>query len=283
MDNIVPNTPEWLEFRRDKVGASDAPIIMGVSPWATPFQLWQKKLMLVPEEEENFAQAHGNRNEPIALEAFEAETGYLMMKCVKVHRKYPWMMASLDAMEITGKCIVEIKCPGEEDHQIACKNKVPEKYFPQLQHQMEVCELEKAYYYSFYEGKGVIVEVNRNDVYIENMIENEKRFIQYVNQFTPPPLLPRDYREVKDEKWFKLAEEWKDVSSQISELERKEKLLKDQLVSMTAGQNSFGGGVRLSKLVRKGNVDYSEIPELKKIDLDSYRKPPIEYWKIVSN
>jgi predicted phage-related endonuclease len=39
-------TPEWLEFRKNKIGASDAPIIMETSPWKTPYQLWLEKLSL---------------------------------------------------------------------------------------------------------------------------------------------------------------------------------------------------------------------------------------------
>lgn len=41
--NLLQNTQEWEKFRLQKIGASDAPIIMGVSPWKTPFQLWLEK------------------------------------------------------------------------------------------------------------------------------------------------------------------------------------------------------------------------------------------------
>ena len=40
---LTQNTPEWLEFRRKKIGASDAPIILEVSTWKTPYQLWLVK------------------------------------------------------------------------------------------------------------------------------------------------------------------------------------------------------------------------------------------------
>ena len=41
---FIQGTPEWLEFRRTMVMASDSPVIMGVSPWKTPLQLYHEKV-----------------------------------------------------------------------------------------------------------------------------------------------------------------------------------------------------------------------------------------------
>ena len=40
--DLQQNTPEWLEFRRLRIGASDAPVIMEVSPYTTPYTLWER-------------------------------------------------------------------------------------------------------------------------------------------------------------------------------------------------------------------------------------------------
>jgi len=64
-------TPEWLEMRKNYLGASDAPIVMKVSPWSTPFQLWRKKLGLVEDEPENDNIRYGKAMEPIARKAYE--------------------------------------------------------------------------------------------------------------------------------------------------------------------------------------------------------------------
>jgi len=39
--DLQQNTPEWIAFRVDKLGASDAPIIMESSPWTTPDRDWE--------------------------------------------------------------------------------------------------------------------------------------------------------------------------------------------------------------------------------------------------
>ena len=41
--NDLDNSPET---RRNFIGGSDAPAIMGVSPWDTPYTCWEKKVGL---------------------------------------------------------------------------------------------------------------------------------------------------------------------------------------------------------------------------------------------
>jgi len=45
------NTPEWLEVRKTKLGASDAPAILGISPYKTAYQLFLEKMGLVQDED----------------------------------------------------------------------------------------------------------------------------------------------------------------------------------------------------------------------------------------
>ena len=49
---------------------------------------------------------------------------------------------------------------------------------------------------------------------------------------------------------------------------------------MTKGVNTLGCGIKVEKNSRKGNVDYTLIQELKNLDLDQYRKPSFDVWRI---
>lgn len=40
---IVPDTPEWLEERRRSIGASEVAAVMGLSPYATPLDVYKSK------------------------------------------------------------------------------------------------------------------------------------------------------------------------------------------------------------------------------------------------
>ena len=280
MSALIQQTAEWHEMRRSKIGASDAAIIMEESPWKTPFQLWCQKVQSGSIPEKSIALLRGIELEPIARQRFMDMTGICVSPDVIINPNNNWMMASLDGIDEEKKNIVEIKCPGKEDHSSASEGIIPRKYYPQLQHQLEVCALDMAYYFSFDGIEGVIIKIYRDDKYIKNMISKEKEFWDRIQDFRPPMLIERDYVYKDNEIWNNTASEWKNLNRQIIQLESRRDELKDILVSQCAQRNSRGGGLKVSKVLRKGAIGYGEIPELIGIDLESYRKKPIEYWKI---
>lgn len=173
--NLKQNTKEWLQFRRSHICASDAPIIMGVSPYKKLDKLREEKLKCYESITTSYMQ-RGKDLEPIALEMFEKETGLIMFPMVGKHEGIEWMAASFDGVSIDRKHIVEIKCPGKKDHELALQGKIPPKYYPQIQHQLCVSDLKMAYYYSFDGDQGIILEVNIDQDYILNMVEKEFDF-----------------------------------------------------------------------------------------------------------
>jgi putative phage-type endonuclease len=182
---IQQNTPEWKQFRRSHIGASDAVVIMELSPWMSPLKLYEEKVFGF-EQEENPYMRRGKNLESIALEAFENETGLSMFPMVFQHEKIDWMSASFDGITLDRKKILEIKCPGKKDHELALQGQIPKKYLPQLYHQMEVAQVDFTYYYSFDGEKGVIIEVPRDESYIKKMIEKEMEFWKCLKTLTPP-------------------------------------------------------------------------------------------------
>ncbi len=104
---LVQGSPEWHEHRRTHRNASETPIVLGVSPWQTPYELWQQKLgRTVPEVTP--AMLHGTQLEPAARAAYERQTGLVMQPLVMVDGEYS---ASLDGLTLAGDRIVELKCP----------------------------------------------------------------------------------------------------------------------------------------------------------------------------
>lgn len=276
---LEQGSQEWLDFRKTKITATDACVIMGASPWKTKAKLYLEKTSELPPEEPNERMRRGNELEPIAREMFSIENGIDVFPKVVVSE---WAMASLDGMSEFGQYIVEIKCPGEKDHAIALSGKVPDHYYPQLQHQMYVTGLQFAYYYSFDGLDGVTLKVPRDDDYIEKMVEEEKKFYEcIVNKIAPEPS-EGDYIQREDDLWQQCASKWKEIVSQIKELESQEEDLRKQLIFLSGQSNTKGGGISLCRVQRKGNVEYSKIPELKNVDLESYRKASSESWRISS-
>jgi putative phage-type endonuclease len=269
-------TNEWLELRKTKVGASDAPIIMKTSPWKTPYQLWREKLGIADEPVSTYAMDRGNELEPIARRALEDKLGMPLQPKVMLHIERSWMMASMDAISFDERVIAEIKCPGKNDHEIALSGRVPEKYYPQLQHQMEVCGLDEAYYFSFHGDEGVLLKIVRDEDYIRRLIIEEEKFYQCMVNFEPPELTSDDYVWQDGARWAKIAERL----AEIKQIKAEEESLKKELIMLANGMNSRGAGITLTKCVRKGTIDYKSIPELQGIDLESYRKESSEYWRL---
>ena len=198
---------------------------------------------------------------------------------VKFHSNIDWMMCSLDCMSLDNEVIGEIKTVGKEDHEKAKLGIVPEKYFPQLQHHMEVCEKESSLYFSFYNDEGVIVKVLRDDKYISSMMKEERRFYAWMQDLEAPPLTNRDYKLRESQEWLDLMSHWQERSAIFKEAKEALNKVRIAAIGMCEGQSSRGGGVFVRKVVEKGRIDYSAIPELQNVNLDVYRKPSIEKWK----
>lgn len=274
------NTDEWLELRRSKIGASDACVVMGVSPWATPYSLWEEKVGLRPSRLPTKSMQRGNALEEKAREAFTKMTNIVVFDQVVFHQDYHWMMASLDGIDLEGKNIVEIKCPGPDDHDMAFNGHVPDKYYPQLQHQMEVTGLDQAYYFSFDGENGIVLKVNRNQPYIDKMIDKELEFYRCMCELEAPKLSERDYVEKDDNLWRNAAQQWRDIQQELVSLQAREEEVRASLIHLSGNTNCKGCGIKISRNIRKGNIDYKSIPELQGMDLEPYRKANIESWRI---
>lgn len=279
-------TKEWLAHRRNYIGASDAPIIMGVSPWRTPYQLWQEKLGLGGEQPETRAMTYGKDMEEVARRKYEEYTGNLLSTdendTLVYHPQKPFMMASLDGITFNKDMAVEIKNVCFEDHSMAKSGKIPEKYYPQVQHQLACLGFNMLHYFSYREGDFALVEVERDQSYIDSLYQSEGAFWDLVLNLEAPALTDKDYVVMEDQEWDHLAKEWANISERISILEKQEKEYRAALIAKAGGQNAKGSGICLTKILRKGTVDYKRVPELIGVDLEKYRKDPSESWRLIA-
>ncbi len=149
-------SPEWLLWRTKGLGASDAPIIMGVSPWCDPITLLNQKVARWFHSErhsnktKNARMMRGILMEPEARQAYIDQTGNYVEPLCAIHDCLDWMRASYDGASPDRKILVEIKCINADDHQTALGGCVPAKYWPQVQHQLAVAgEGTTLHYFSY--------------------------------------------------------------------------------------------------------------------------------------
>lgn len=281
------NTQEWLDLRKKHIGASDAPIIMGVSPYKTVFQLWEEKVGINQKTEETASMRYGRNNEEAARQSYEQFTGNIVVPEVVFHPTNSFMMASLDGLSVDQKIILEVKNANAQDHQLAVEGKVPEKYWPQVQHQLDCIPGAIVHYWSFHKGNGVLVEVERDEDYIEGLIEKERSFYQGVLDFEPPDLSADDYIELKASEWEYLAKERKEIldlerelAARKNSIEARKKQNTEKLIEISNGRNVILNDLKFTKIVSQGKISYKKAAEESGLDLEKYRGEPIESWRV---
>lgn len=66
---------QWLEARKDGIGASEVATIVGLNPFETPLELWRRKVGIDPPKEENAAMRRGHYCEDAVARWWSNETG----------------------------------------------------------------------------------------------------------------------------------------------------------------------------------------------------------------
>lgn len=187
LNEMIQGSEEWLEWRSDKITATASCAVMGVSGWQTLDQLYQEKVGLSQPQLKNWAMQRGLEMEPAARKAFKVFIDDDVFPELRVHPSTPWMVASLDGVNLDGSVVVEIKCPGKKDHDTALSGKVPAKYYPQLQHQMIVCDVQYMWYFSYRSDDDCVgILVDRCNDYCNELISRETAFYEFFNRGIKP-------------------------------------------------------------------------------------------------
>lgn len=199
---VFPDRESWLEWRHTGIGSSDASIIMGVSKFKTRNELLlEKALPFKGDKEQTYIQKRGDWIEKIVRDLFNKnkseDTKYASVNCES--DEFPFMRASLDGLQGDNKRFMEVKLlssitryklesgdktPGLELWELVDDGKIPEQYYPQVQHQMMVTGLDLCNFAGYREIKGETPDINnvndcfveRNDEYIKQLAIEEFKF-----------------------------------------------------------------------------------------------------------
>ncbi|HCM42433.1 MAG TPA: YqaJ viral recombinase family protein [Candidatus Omnitrophota bacterium] len=186
--NLEQGTQAWLDWRFEGIGASDAPAIMGENPWKSRTKLMREKRERT-KVKLNAAMRRGMELEPVARERYENHFGLKVVPACLQSNHHPWMRASVDGLSHCGNIVIEIKC-GEGAYWVSsATGKVPDYYMGQLQHILAVTGLLAIDYWCYMPEKPAIhIRVERDDSYIQKMIELERSFWEEFKQNQPSSL-----------------------------------------------------------------------------------------------
>lgn len=196
--DLVQNSTEWEEYRKTGLGASDFPVIMGVSPYSTRLALYSEKIgEPVEKKSNNFIMSLGHKFEPQVRARLEIETSIEFDPEVVEMEDFPWLRASLDACSFEHGIFAEIKYMGKKNFDLVKATNEPlEHHMPQVQGQFMVTGFEKGLYIPYTLNKEktdiedfLYVEVSVNKNYIERHLFPElKRFWDCVVNRIPPAI-----------------------------------------------------------------------------------------------
>lgn len=279
---LEQGTEEWLSWRRTVITATDCSCIMGNNPWTTPYKCWQRKLGYIEEQKSNEAMERGKRLEPEARDHFLRKYDLVMEPMVVESSEFDFLGASLDGISIFKNRILEIKCGGSKLHDMASRGEIPQYYQDQIQHQLLVTGAEMCYYYSYNGHDGICIEVFPEPGFAEKFLPKAREFLKCIALDEPPALQDADYRDMSGTPhWKGYAEEYRKLNEQIKSLEDIKESYRKELLKLCDDQNCIGNGIKIMKTTMKGRVAYDEIPEIKGIDLEPYRKKSTTSWKIM--
>lgn len=134
---------EWLKARRTGIGGSDAPAVLGLSKYKTPFQVFQEKAGLVESTPDNENMLWGRVLEPVIRQQYAERTGRTVRIPADMlrHSAHDFMIANVDGVTDDGR-LLEIKTARTaKDWGEPGSDQVPQAYLIQVQHYLAVTAL----------------------------------------------------------------------------------------------------------------------------------------------
>lgn len=192
------NREEWLRDRRKGLGGSDAPALLGLSPWASAMDVWVEKTGRAPKSDPDpdreFLLDLGTAVEPFIAKRYERETGRITRSVPGVmrHPLHEVILGTPDRLVVGEKRGVELKSeiqfqdrfgdPGTDD--------VPDWYRVQCAHYMAITGFESWDIALLHGGTRFgIYPIDRDPVAENSLIEFELDWWdRHVVKDTPPEI-----------------------------------------------------------------------------------------------
>ena len=179
-------TEQQREARQHGLGGSDAPVIVGVSPYKGAVELWQEKTGQIkpPDLSDVEPVIFGNLLEDTVAQEFTRRTGIKLRRANEtlIDRCEPFLMANIDRRVVGAHEVVEIKTVrGLADDTPRADHLV------QLQHYMHVGDFTRGWLVYLIAGQRLVwFEVPRDQAAIDQMLAAERTFWGHVRDRTPP-------------------------------------------------------------------------------------------------
>lgn len=194
----LEKSEHWHAERRKGIGGSDAAACCGISPWKTPYQLWEEKRNIAPPDATNDAMRWGTKLEPLIRDEYEHVTGNEVIHDVGPiqSKKWPFARVNVDGLVPNNNAILECKSAirTSGDWGEPGTDQIPDYYAIQGVHSLAVLtKLERVDFAVLLPYNNfAIYTLERDDDVIEKLMAIESDFWRRVVEDDPPPAISHD-------------------------------------------------------------------------------------------
>lgn len=276
--DVEQSSLEWYEHRMHYRNASETAIIMGLSPWISPLMLYNQKKGLELQHE-NAAMAHGLNHESDALNALNLR--YPHHDFAPAVYAYGPYSASLDGITPDIGMAAEIKCPVKGRLSSLWKSVqsgiIPPYYRVQIEQQMRCADASESLLWVWCASSqtGLESPIFEQDNALWNRIQDAWELFQTcLDTHTPPAPTHLDSVARTDPEWLTLARQYHHAKQALEAAQQEVDQISERIKLTSKGSKQYGAGMTVTRYLKKGNVNYKAIPELKALNLDHYRDAP---------
>lgn len=180
---------EWLEARKNGIGGSDAPAILGVDPYRSALQVYTEKLGIGDPTEENEAMLWGRKLEPLVAQAYSQETKRKLEKFGHhffLSKSVPFAFASLDRLIVEPRGVLEVKT-SNYIKEVELEQEIPLHWQVQMQHALGVTGLEMGSFAILLNARRLFwIDMQADKEFIELLFDKEDVFWKRVYERRPP-------------------------------------------------------------------------------------------------
>lgn len=170
---------EWLRYRKQGIGGSDAGAICGLNPYCSAMQVYYDKTTKDMEDIDNEAMRQGREMEEYVAKRFSEKTGKKVRRANAMFydENNPFMLADVDRMVVGENAGLECKTASPFMAEYWSGDKIPLSYQMQCFHYMSVCNADAWYVAVLIYGREFkVYKLERDEEIIANLIQLEKNF-----------------------------------------------------------------------------------------------------------
>ena len=246
--DLEQGTPEWLDFRRMRIGASDFPAIIKKNPYGSPLEVYKSKVDPLYNTGVNLHMQRGIDNEAEAREIFESQMGVKYPALTVFKEDCDRFMASLDGYNEKYNEVVEIKIPSSANFD-KYRHNPPEYYLYQVFWQLYVTGATTGYlfFYSPERKEGHIHTVNPNTKEVEAYLEKLHYFLECIDAEKEPVKLMDLPLVVNNPILEETCQEYFRIKEQVARLTMQLDELKGQIIASSYEENVKAGKYLIKK------------------------------------